>query len=145
MFVCVCVSDNEQLARSGSNCLENLIISNGSTFSVETWQSTCNCVVQIFRDTQPSQLLVWRPDPDPTQTQENTVSHVITHGMIGVTGADTGVLSTTYTNTNDADRTVFLDLRCYHPVGAWEPLNTTRKVYADRTGTLYAAETSQAL
>lgn len=53
--------DNEQLARSGTNCLENLVISNGSKFSNETWDKTCNCVVNIFNSTVPAALLTWRP------------------------------------------------------------------------------------
>uniref|UniRef100_A0A8C3VK88 ADP ribosylation factor guanine nucleotide exchange factor 2 n=1 Tax=Catharus ustulatus TaxID=91951 RepID=A0A8C3VK88_CATUS len=34
--------DNEQLARSGTNCLENLVILNGQKFSPEVWAQTCN-------------------------------------------------------------------------------------------------------
>jgi len=48
-----CYADNEQLARSGTNCLENLVISNGMKFSVNTWSDTCNCIEDIFRDTVP--------------------------------------------------------------------------------------------
>jgi len=48
--------DNEQLARSGTNCLENLVISNGTKFSVNTWTDTCNCIEDIFRDTVPHRL-----------------------------------------------------------------------------------------
>ncbi|XP_056019394.1 brefeldin A-inhibited guanine nucleotide-exchange protein 1-like isoform X4 [Ostrea edulis] len=54
--------DNEQLARSGTNCLENLVISNGSKFSPEVWHQTCSCMLDIFRSTIPSNLLLWRPD-----------------------------------------------------------------------------------
>ncbi|KAK6645643.1 Brefeldin A-inhibited guanine nucleotide-exchange protein 1 [Polyplax serrata] len=53
--------DNEQLARSGTNCLENLVISNGSKFSSETWNKTCRCVVDIFNSTVPAAMLTWRP------------------------------------------------------------------------------------
>uniref|UniRef100_A0A8C7UKI5 ADP-ribosylation factor guanine nucleotide-exchange factor 2 (brefeldin A-inhibited) n=1 Tax=Oncorhynchus mykiss TaxID=8022 RepID=A0A8C7UKI5_ONCMY len=34
--------DNEQLARSGTNCLENLVILNGEKFSPEVWNATCS-------------------------------------------------------------------------------------------------------
>ncbi|KAL4236729.1 Brefeldin A-inhibited guanine nucleotide-exchange protein 1 [Mactra antiquata] len=54
--------DNEQLARSGTNCLENLVISNGTKFTPEAWDSTCTCMLDIFRNTIPHNLLVWRPD-----------------------------------------------------------------------------------
>lgn len=45
--------DNEQLARSGTNCLENVVILNGEKFSPETWDKTCNCMLDIFKTTIP--------------------------------------------------------------------------------------------
>lgn len=45
--------DNEQLARSGTNCLENLVILNGEKFSPEVWQITCSCMLEIFQNTSP--------------------------------------------------------------------------------------------
>lgn len=56
--------NNEQLARSGTNCLENLVISNGTKFSIETWEATSCCILDIFRQTLPKELLTWRPDPN---------------------------------------------------------------------------------
>ncbi|XP_077109411.1 brefeldin A-inhibited guanine nucleotide-exchange protein 2 [Ranitomeya variabilis] len=53
--------DNEQLARSGTNCLENLVILNGEKFSPKVWDQTCSCMLDIFRTTIPSVLLTWRP------------------------------------------------------------------------------------
>lgn len=53
--------DNEQLARSGTNCLENLVILSGEKFSPEVWDQTCSCMLDIFRTTIPSVLLTWRP------------------------------------------------------------------------------------
>ncbi|OAD52521.1 Brefeldin A-inhibited guanine nucleotide-exchange protein 1 [Eufriesea mexicana] len=53
--------DNEQLARSGTNCLENLVISNGIKFDEQTWEKTCSCVLDIFESTLPSALLSWKP------------------------------------------------------------------------------------
>ncbi|XP_066588136.1 brefeldin A-inhibited guanine nucleotide-exchange protein 1 [Prorops nasuta] len=53
--------DNEQLARSGTNCLENLVISNGIKFDEETWEKTCSCILDIFKSTLPSSLLTWKP------------------------------------------------------------------------------------
>uniref|UniRef100_A0A3B3ZMZ8 SEC7 domain-containing protein n=1 Tax=Periophthalmus magnuspinnatus TaxID=409849 RepID=A0A3B3ZMZ8_9GOBI len=43
--------DNEQLARSGTNCLENLVILNGEKFSPEVWDMTCSCMKEIFQNT----------------------------------------------------------------------------------------------
>ncbi|XP_041360036.1 brefeldin A-inhibited guanine nucleotide-exchange protein 1-like isoform X2 [Gigantopelta aegis] len=54
--------DNEQLARSGTNCLENLVISNGIKFSSDVWQNTCCCMLDIFKSTIPHTLLTWCPD-----------------------------------------------------------------------------------
>lgn len=53
--------DNEQLARSGTNCLENLVILNGEKFSPEVWDITCSCMLEIFQTTSPHVLLTWRP------------------------------------------------------------------------------------
>ncbi|XP_052337631.1 brefeldin A-inhibited guanine nucleotide-exchange protein 2-like isoform X2 [Oncorhynchus keta] len=53
--------DNEQLARSGTNCLENLVILNGEKFSPEVWNATCSCMLDIFQTTSPDALLTWRP------------------------------------------------------------------------------------
>uniref|UniRef100_A0A8D1SXT4 ARF guanine nucleotide exchange factor 2 n=1 Tax=Sus scrofa TaxID=9823 RepID=A0A8D1SXT4_PIG len=68
--------DNEQLARSGTNCLENLVISNGEKFSPAVWDETCNCMLDIFKTTIPHILLTWRPvgmEEDPSE------KHLITH------------------------------------------------------------------
>ena len=55
-------TDNEQLARSGTNCLENLVISNGAKFSSQVWDNTCTCMLDIFKSTIPHTLLSWRPE-----------------------------------------------------------------------------------
>ncbi|XP_054622402.1 brefeldin A-inhibited guanine nucleotide-exchange protein 1 isoform X2 [Dunckerocampus dactyliophorus] len=60
LYWCV-QQDNEQLARSGTNCLENVVILNGEKFSHETWDKTCNCMLDIFKTTIPHALLTWRP------------------------------------------------------------------------------------
>ncbi|CAL1273315.1 unnamed protein product [Larinioides sclopetarius] len=62
MYLKWCVKqDNEQLARSGTNCLENLVLSNGNKFSRERWDQTCRCIVEIFNLTLPVMLLSWTP------------------------------------------------------------------------------------
>ncbi|KAM9751790.1 LOW QUALITY PROTEIN: brefeldin A-inhibited guanine nucleotide-exchange protein 2 [Menidia menidia] len=53
--------DNEQLARSGTNCLENLVILNGEKFSPQVWNITCSCMLEIFQNASPQALLTWRP------------------------------------------------------------------------------------
>lgn len=69
--------DNEQLARSGTNCLENLVVSNGSQFSPEMWQRACRCIKDIFTSTVPSELLTWKPDVQSsgTPTPQSTPTH----------------------------------------------------------------------
>lgn len=62
--------DNKQLARSGTNCLENLVISNGTKFNTETWDKTCQCMLDIFRTTLPATLLTWKPNKDGSTNQE---------------------------------------------------------------------------
>lgn len=77
-----CFPDNEQLARSGTNCLENLVVSNGSQFSSDMWQRACRCIRDIFTSTVPSELLTWRPEvhtmglptPESTPTHSPTLS-----------------------------------------------------------------------
>ncbi|XP_013112476.2 brefeldin A-inhibited guanine nucleotide-exchange protein 1 [Stomoxys calcitrans] len=59
--------NNEQLARSGTNCLENLVISNGFKFNEATWDKTCQCILDIFNATLPAELLTWRPNPQQQQ------------------------------------------------------------------------------
>ncbi|CAG9761800.1 unnamed protein product [Ceutorhynchus assimilis] len=54
--------DNEQLAKSGTNCLENLVNSNGHKFTKDTWDKTCKCMLDIFNSTIPSALLTWKPE-----------------------------------------------------------------------------------
>uniref|UniRef100_A0A674BWZ6 ARF guanine nucleotide exchange factor 2 n=1 Tax=Salmo trutta TaxID=8032 RepID=A0A674BWZ6_SALTR len=43
------IQDNEQLARSGTNCLENLVILNGEKFSPEVWNVTCSFLLPSGR------------------------------------------------------------------------------------------------
>ncbi|XP_018336775.1 brefeldin A-inhibited guanine nucleotide-exchange protein 1 [Agrilus planipennis] len=69
--------DNEQLARSGTNCLENLVNSNGHKFDESTWDKTCQCVLDIFNSTIPSILLTWKPEMLQTTA-------IIENGGVGV-------------------------------------------------------------
>ncbi|XP_075427392.1 brefeldin A-inhibited guanine nucleotide-exchange protein 2 [Ascaphus truei] len=74
--------DNEQLARSGTNCLENLVILNGEKFSPEVWDQTCNCMLEIFRTTIPSVLLTWRPSGREEETSEKRYDLDIDHQSV---------------------------------------------------------------
>ncbi|CAF1321481.1 unnamed protein product [Adineta steineri] len=62
-----CVNqDNEILAKSGTNCLENFVISCGQRFTPLIWERTCACILEIFRSTLPESLMTWRPDAEST-------------------------------------------------------------------------------
>lgn len=82
--------NNEQLARSGTNCLENLVISNGSKFEKDTWDATCSCILEIFKQTLPDELMTWKPDMNQTQQPQmlNMPRHSVTdngeirHGIL---------------------------------------------------------------
>ncbi|EDV23139.1 uncharacterized protein TRIADDRAFT_36208 [Trichoplax adhaerens] len=77
--------DNEQLARSGTNCLENLVVSNGSRFTVTQWDKTCSCIEKIFSNTLPRQLICWRPklrkdsSIETMSTEKLNRSEVVSH------------------------------------------------------------------
>ncbi|KAK8729377.1 hypothetical protein OTU49_008796 [Cherax quadricarinatus] len=78
--------DNEQLARSGTNCLENLVISNGPKLSPTTWGKTCQCLLDIFHSTLPHALLSWKP-PEPSSGHQ-----VSSRSVNGDSRAFTGLL-----------------------------------------------------
>ncbi|CAH2285348.1 brefeldin A-inhibited guanine nucleotide-exchange 1 [Pelobates cultripes] len=63
LYWCV-QQDNEQLARSGTNCLENVVILNGEKFTLEIWDKTGNCMLDIFKTTIPHALLTWKAAGD---------------------------------------------------------------------------------
>lgn len=69
--------NNEQLARSGTNCLENLVISNGFKFTENIWDKTCQCMFNIFNSTIPDDLLTWSPSQtnQPNQAHRQPQSH----------------------------------------------------------------------
>lgn len=68
LYWCV-QQDNEQLARSGTNCLENFVISCGAKFNVETWDKTCKLILDVFHTTLPTGLLTWKPTDFDMRTE----------------------------------------------------------------------------
>ena len=68
------LSDNEQLARSGTNCLENLSVSVGTHFNLETWDKVVQCAKDIFTLSLPHQLLSWQPDETLMRRSYSTLS-----------------------------------------------------------------------
>jgi brefeldin A-inhibited guanine nucleotide-exchange protein len=69
--------DNEQLARSGTNCLETFIITNGVKFNEDIWKKTCSCLFEIFQFTIPYSILTWRPDRNVIMSTETKLFNEI--------------------------------------------------------------------
>nr|CAB3222754.1 brefeldin A-inhibited guanine nucleotide-exchange protein 1 [Phallusia mammillata] len=75
--------ENEQLARSGVNCFENLILSNGKKFDEPTWKLSCDTMLKVFRQVSPQQLLLWKPNQNaPDELQRLQLFCVLTAEMI---------------------------------------------------------------
>ena len=84
--VAIFFADNEQLGRSGVNCLENLIVSNGEKFTFETWQLSCSMIEKVFKRISPSGLLTWRPDSDSESLLSSVTlgsNELLNHQYIG--------------------------------------------------------------
>lgn len=84
--------NNEQLARSGTNCLENLVISNGLKFLESTWNETCQCMLNIFNSTLPSDLLTWKPVDQNTILQMNKTNNNFISNQHGGAPEKQGIL-----------------------------------------------------
>lgn len=91
--------DNEQLARSGTNCLENLVNSNGPKFTEQTWEKTCRCMLDIFESTIPSALLSWKPE-----SMKTTVV-IEQNGDISGSKGLKGILKKSFYNDNNVNNT----------------------------------------
>ena len=61
LFWCV-RQENEQLACSGTNCLENLVIYNGALFSAHFWDTTIEYIWKIYNLTEPTDLITMYED-----------------------------------------------------------------------------------
>ena len=80
--LCFLSPDNEQLARSGSNCLENLAVSVGKQFFPDTWDKVCKCARDIFTNSIPHQLLTWKPDDNQLERSYSTLSIASTRSSL---------------------------------------------------------------
>ncbi|XP_076264030.1 ADP ribosylation factor guanine nucleotide exchange factor Sec71 [Rhynchophorus ferrugineus] len=96
--------DNEQLAKSGTNCLENLVNSNGHKFTEATWEKTCQCMLDIFNSTIPSALMTWRPD------SIKTTAIIEQNGDVNVKGILKRSVSFADQQAPNADVALFLSL-----------------------------------
>ncbi|KAJ8919644.1 hypothetical protein NQ315_006170 [Exocentrus adspersus] len=96
--------DNEQLARSGTNCLENLVNSNGHKFDEATWDKTCQCMLDIFNSTVPSSLLTWKPE------SMKTTAVIEQNGDVGISRGILKRSSYQENNINNSDVNLFNSL-----------------------------------
>jgi Sec7-like guanine-nucleotide exchange factor len=53
--------NNEQLARSCANCLENFVLLAGVQFLSDVWEKVCECLRILHEKSVPLELLSWRP------------------------------------------------------------------------------------
>lgn len=69
LFWCV-QQDNEQLARSGINCFENLVISCGVKYDLATWTMTIEFIERMYEIVQPNDLLL-EAAPNPSLSKQD--------------------------------------------------------------------------
>ena len=122
------IADNEQLARSGTNCLENLVVSNGSQFSSDMWQRACQCIQDIFTSTVPKELLTWRPEVHTigAPTSESTPTHSPTRTLTSGNSYDT--VSHGLWSLNEKNDFAFGYLSWYKNVSLLNPLSPSIKL-----------------
>eukprot|EP00123_Amoebidium_parasiticum_P018332 comp24173_c0_seq3/m.44171 comp24173_c0_seq3/g.44171 ORF comp24173_c0_seq3/g.44171 comp24173_c0_seq3/m.44171 type:complete len:1874 (-) comp24173_c0_seq3:308-5929(-) len=64
------MQDNEQLARSATQCLQVLVLSNGEHFSKENWDVTCKGIRRMFDSSRPDDLMNFDADLQTQQEAE---------------------------------------------------------------------------
>nr|XP_009862113.1 brefeldin A-inhibited guanine nucleotide-exchange protein 1 isoform X1 [Ciona intestinalis] len=74
--------ENEQLARSGVNCFENLILSNGEKFTDEVWQLSCSTMQKVFKMVSPNNILEWKQKDGRDELFKLQLSCVLTSELI---------------------------------------------------------------
>lgn len=52
------LQENEQLARSAINCIENFIVSNGAKFTLRVWEDTVELLLNIANATVPHRFVL---------------------------------------------------------------------------------------
>lgn len=79
---------NECLARTGTECLHILILSNGTNFTERSWKLTCDCLKYLFESTAPVELMKF---DSPAAVEMAAVAAAGLEGPDTVTGtADEG-------------------------------------------------------
>ena len=62
-------SDNEQLAKSGMNCLENLVMGAGHSFREADWDLIIDTITDVYAQTLPADMRIWKPTLDSSFDQ----------------------------------------------------------------------------
>ena len=61
--------DNEQLAKSGMNCLENLVMGAGQSFREVDWDLIIDTITDVYASTLPADMRIWKPTLDTSFDQ----------------------------------------------------------------------------
>ncbi|KAL5248280.1 hypothetical protein ACHWQZ_G017457 [Mnemiopsis leidyi] len=61
--------DNEQLAKSGMNCLENLVMGAGHSFKEADWDLIIDTITEVYAQTLPADMRIWKPTLDSSFDQ----------------------------------------------------------------------------
>lgn len=114
--------DNENLARTTVNCLEDLVKRNGNRFTPEMWEQTVQLISRLFHNTLPEALLSWdeivpttsnmaefmqngHRSPMKNHTTDHMISEVLVHCVVQselVDAVTSIVLGTTRNRTDPA-------------------------------------------
>lgn len=62
--------ENEQLARTGTECLHILVMSNGFSFQDSTWELAVTTISNLFEDTAPRELYLFSPIAETRNTEQ---------------------------------------------------------------------------
>ncbi|VDK60765.1 unnamed protein product [Anisakis simplex] len=99
--------ENEQLARSAINCIENLLLLNGSRFTPKMWEETVTLIVNIFKSTLPHSLLTWEPNAIITSiplqngnTNSDSIENLSTNDQINNESAPPYITQITASNSD---------------------------------------------
>ena len=63
---------NEQLARTGTECLHIIVMSNGTKFTDASWQLACELITGLFDTTAPKELHNYAPEIEATPAADGT-------------------------------------------------------------------------
>ncbi|CAJ0573252.1 unnamed protein product, partial [Mesorhabditis spiculigera] len=74
--------DNENLARTTVNCLEDLVKRNGTRFTPDMWERTVKLIASLFQNTLPEELLSWDEGRPSTSSMTEMMQQVNINGHV---------------------------------------------------------------